>query len=87
MEVCRGLRGVDGGPLPLQICTSPITMMSPRASSFPAVNRSCTRVTHRTLEQFTHVSSAARARDQKVRHRPATSGTSGGHEVQITLSQ
>lgn len=43
--------------LPLQICTTPMMMMRPRASSLPAVNMSCTLVAHLTLEQFTHVSS------------------------------
>lgn len=43
--------------LPLQIWTTPMTMMRPRAKSFPAVKTSWTQVAHRTLWQFTHVSS------------------------------
>lgn len=51
--------------LPLQICTMPMMMIRMRASSFPAVNTSCTRVAQRTLAQFTHVSSTKTDRDQK----------------------
>lgn len=47
---------------PLQICTMPMMMMRPRASSLPAVNMSCTLVAHLTLEQFTHVSSTGNAK-------------------------
>lgn len=54
--------------LPLQICTMPMMMMRARASSLPAVNMSCTRVAHLTLEQFTHVSSTRETqRNQRVR--------------------
>lgn len=52
--------------LPLQICTMPMMMIRMRASSFPAVNTSCTRVAQRTLEQFTQVSSTKTGRGQKA---------------------
>lgn len=50
---------------PLQICTIPMMMMRARASSLPAVNISCTRVAHLTLEQFTHVSSTRQKKKTK----------------------
>lgn len=41
--------------VPLQIWTSPTTMMSTRARSFPTVKTSWILVAQRTLEQFTQV--------------------------------
>lgn len=57
--------------LPLQTCTTPMMMMSPSASSLPAVNMSCTLVAHLTLEQFTHVSSTNKREAHSYKSRTA----------------